>query len=188
MGSRFSHSLVPIAPCPIPYEVSMFHEMTVVGFTLDSLAHRPVVILKDAQDYNTVPLWLNTADAVAMAAELVGRDLSDHQNRQDLFTALLGSLGMKARQVVIEGVRDGIYRASVRFEQNGEELRVEVRPCEALLASLKYKLPVLVAAAVVEEASRLMGNEEQVVQENDARRFVDFLENLDPATMGKYPM
>jgi uncharacterized protein len=166
----------------------MFHEMTIVGFTLDSLAHRPVVILKDAQDINTVPLWLNAADAVAMAAELVGRDLSDRQNRQDLFTALLGNLGMKARQVVIEGVKDGIYSASVRFERDGEELRVEVRPCEALLASLKYKLPVLVAASVVEEASRLMGSEEHEVHESNARRFVDFLENLDPAMMGKYPM
>ncbi len=165
----------------------MFHEMTIVGFTLDSLAQRPVVILKDAQDRNTVPLWLNTTDAVAMAAELVGRDLSSHPNRRDLLTALLANLGMTARQVVIEGVRDGIYSASVRFLRDGDELRVEVRPSEALLTSLKYKLPVLVAGAVVEQLSRLATGDNEV-QEIEARRFADFLENLDPAVMGKYPM
>ena len=36
----------------------MYHEMTIHGFTLDSLAHRPVVILKDSRDRNTVPIWL----------------------------------------------------------------------------------------------------------------------------------
>jgi hypothetical protein len=30
--------------------------------------------------------------------------------------------------------------------------------------------------------------DETIARENDARRFVDFLENLDPADLGKYPM
>jgi len=30
--------------------------------------------------------------------------------------------------------------------------------------------------------------DEKIARENDARRFIDFLESLDPAELGKYPM
>ncbi|HEX5774038.1 MAG TPA: bifunctional nuclease domain-containing protein [Geomobilimonas sp.] len=166
----------------------MYHEMTIHGFTLDSLAHRPVVILKDSRDRNTVPIWLNANEAVAMAAELVGRDQSSQRNGGDLLGGLLEKLSMQISQVTIEEVQDGIYRASVRFQLDGEEIRVEVRASEALLTSLKYKLPVHVADEVVQQASRLDDGEDEVAQETAARRFADFLENLDPAIMGKYPM
>jgi len=166
----------------------MYHEMTIHGFTLDSLAHRPVVILKDSRDRNTVPIWLNANEAVAMAAELVGRDQASQRNGGDLLGGLLEKLSMQISQVTIEGVQDGIYRASVRFQLDGEEIRVEVRASEALLTSLKYKLPVHVADEVVQQASRLDDGEDEVAQETAARRFADFLENLDPAIMGKYPM
>ncbi|RII27631.1 MAG: hypothetical protein CXR31_05185 [Geobacter sp.] len=166
----------------------MSHEMTIHGFTLDSLAHRPVVILKDSGDRNTVPIWLNANEAVVMAAELVGRDLASQRRGGDLLSCLLETLGMEVYRVAIEAVQDGIYQASVCFRRNGEDIRVEVRPSEALLTSLKYRLPVHVADEVVQQASRLTDGEDESAQETAARRFADFLENLDPALMGKYPM
>jgi uncharacterized protein len=39
----------------------LFCEMKVFGFAVDTLANRPVVILKDASDANTIPLWLSTS-------------------------------------------------------------------------------------------------------------------------------
>jgi hypothetical protein len=41
---------------------------------------------------------------------------------------------------------------------------------------------------VVMRASLLDLKDATSVRENDARRFADFLENLDPDEMGKYPM
>ncbi|MBT0654158.1 bifunctional nuclease family protein [Geomobilimonas luticola] len=166
----------------------MYHEMTIHGFTLDSLAHRPVVILKDSRNRNTVPIWLNSNEAVAMAAEIVGRDLASQRSGGDLLMGLMEKLSMQICQVAIEGVQDGIYRASVRFRLDGEEIRVDVRPSEAFLTSLKYKLPVHVADEVVQQASRLTDGDDEMAQETAASRFADFLENLDPAVMGKYPM
>jgi bifunctional DNase/RNase len=166
----------------------MYHEMTVFGFTLDSIAHRPVVILKDVNDCNTVPIWISAMEAVSIAAELISRDISSQNGRRDLFSLLLEQTGMKVARVAIESLNDGVFKASVGLVLNGEEIKVDVRPCEAMITALKYKLPVMVAEDVVARASLHALSDERLAQENDERRFADLLESLDPADLGKYPM
>jgi hypothetical protein len=46
----------------------------------------------------------------------------------------------------------------------------------------------MLADEVMARASMLAMTDEKIARENDARRFVDFLENLDPSDLGKYPM
>lgn len=166
----------------------MYLEMTVFGFTMDSLAGRPVVILKDARDSNTVPIWLSTSEALSIAAELMLWDSSGRSGRKDLMTLLMENTGTEIGSIVIEGLSDGVFTALVMFMRNGEELPVAVRPCEAIITALKYKMPIRVAEEVLQRASVLAMSDEEVARENNVRRFTEFLENLDPATLGKYPM
>jgi len=165
----------------------MYLEMRVFGFTVDTLANRPVVILKDAGD-NAVPLWLNTGEALSIAAEMILWETTMHSGRKDLLTLLLAHTETEIGSLVIAGVKDGVFSTFVNFVRNGEELPVEVRPCEAIIAALKYKMPILVAEDVLDRASLASISDEEITQESNARRFAEFLENLDPATLGKYPM
>jgi len=166
----------------------MHHEMKVFGFTLDTLAHRPVVILKDAADVNTVPIWISSQEAVSIVAELISRDVSTQNGRDDLLSLLLEKMSMSMARVSIDGLNDGVFSAAVIFHKEGGEVRIDVRPYEALIISLKYRLPVMVADEVMARASMWALSDEAIASENDARRFVDFLESLDPADLGKYPM
>lgn len=166
----------------------MYHKMKVFGFTLDTIAQRPVVILKDAEDLNTVPIWIGSLEAVSIAAELVSCDLSSQNGRGDLLSLLMEKLAMGVTMISIDTLHDGVFTASVTFSREGGDISVSVRPYEALVISLKYKLPVMVADEVMARASMLAMADETIARENDARRFVDFLENLDPADLGKYPM
>lgn len=166
----------------------MYIEMTVFGFTIDSLANRPVVILKDAEDSNTIPLWLTASEALSIAAELILWDTGGRSGRKDLMTLLMAKTETEIGSIVIEGVNDGAFTAHVKFIRNGEEVPVEVRPCEAIIAALKYRLPIMVTEEVLERASVLAMSDKEFAQENNARRFAEFLEKLDPATLGKYPM
>jgi bifunctional DNase/RNase len=166
----------------------MHHKMKVFGFTLDTIAQRPVVILKDAEGNNTVPIWISSLEAASIAAELISCDVSSQSGRGDLLSALLEKMGMSVATISIDNLHDGVFTASVRFSSEGGEIRLDVRPFEALIISLKYKQPVMVADEVMARASMLAMDDETIARENDARRFVDFLENLDPAELGKYPM
>ena len=164
----------------------MLLEMKVFGFALDAIAQMPVIILKDAEEKQAVPVWINASESVAFAAELVGRDISARSGRKDLFTSLIERLGMSVSSIVIESLRDGVFTASVRLASPGsEEMRLEVHVSEAMLLSIKYRLPVMVESEIMSHVSTLDMNEEGFAKENNARRFVDFLDHLDPTTMGK---
>ena len=96
---------------------------------------------------------------------------------------------MSVSRIVIESLESGVFTASVRLAAADEkELRLELHVCEAMLISLKYRLPVMVNSELLAQVATLDMNDEGFAKENNARRFVDFLDQLDPSTMGKYPM
>lgn len=168
---------------------SMYVEMKVFGFALDAIAQMPVIILKDAEEKYAVPVWINATESVSFAAQFVGREMSARNSRKDVFTTLIERLEMKVSGIYVESLRDGVFTASVRLvSRDEEELRLEVHVAEAMLLSLKYHMPVQVNDEVLTQASSLDMNEEGFAKENNARRFVDFLDHMDPAAMGKYPM
>lgn len=164
-------------------------EMKVFGFALDAIAQMPVIILKDADEKHAVPVWINASDSVSFAAEFVGREVSARSGRKDLFTSLLERLGMSVSSIRIDDLQSGVFTASVRLASaDGEQMTLEIHVSEAMLLSLKYRLPVLVNSEILTQVSTLDMNEEGFAKENNARRFVDFLDHLDPSAMGKYPM
>jgi len=167
----------------------MYLEMKVYGFALDAIAQMPVIILKDADEKHAVPVWISTSESVTFAAEFVGREVSFRNGRKDLFTTLIERLGMSIASIVIESLKDGVFTASVRLAApDAEEMRLELHVSEAMLLSLKYRVPVMVNSELLTQVSTLDMSEEGFAQENNARRFIDFLDQLDPTTLGKYPM
>ena len=167
----------------------MYLEMKVYGFALDAIAQMPVIILKDAEEKHAVPVWISTSESVSFAAEFVGREVAARGGRKDVFTSLIDRLGMSVSSIAIESLQNGVFTASVRLAAaDGEEMRLELHVSEAMLLSLKYRLPVMVDRELLTQVSTLDMTEEGFAKENNARRFVDFLDQLDPSTMGKYPM
>ena len=166
----------------------MYLKMNIHGFALDSIAQRPVVLLKDADEANTIPIWINSTDTLYIVAELVRHDAAAKSDRKDLLSALLGHLDAEVEEIVIEDMKDGLFDASVGVSLDGDTVMLPVRISEALVLALKYSLPVMVADHLLQKISKCDGEADERFTDADARRFVDFLENLDPADLGKYPM
>jgi len=164
----------------------MYLKMNIHGFALDSIAQRPVVLLKDGDEANTIPIWINSTDTLYIVAELVRHDAVATSDRKDLLSALLSHLDAAVEEIVIEDVRDGLFDASVGVTVDGATVMLPVRISEALVLALKHSLPVMVAEHLLHKISRC--DSAECFTDADARRFVDFLENLDPADLGKYPM
>lgn len=166
----------------------MYHELTVYGFTMDSIANMPVVILKDAEEKKTLPVWISAKEAVAMATELIGSNVAGESSENDLFGNLLARIGVQLEKILIDDVRDGLLVASAVFSIGSEEICIPAKTVEALSLSLKHQKPILISEELLEKAVVLDAGVSTQNDENNARRFVDFLENLKPEEMGKYPM
>ncbi|HEU0265993.1 MAG TPA: bifunctional nuclease domain-containing protein [Geobacterales bacterium] len=166
----------------------MRHELKVFGFTIDSLARMPVILLRDQDEKQTLPVWVSNDDALGLLVAIVGRDEGE-QGGDDLFSRLLPLLGVTPSHVEIDDVHEGILTTTVVFRRDGEELRLSVRPSEAILFALRYRLRLSVEDEVFVRAARARTiNDETVSFDADARRFVELLERLKPEEMGKFPM
>ena len=165
-----------------------YREMTVHGFTLDSIAQIPLVLLKDGDESVTLPIWISSMEAVTVAAELINRDALAQSGTRDLVTLLLDQLRVTIDRITIEGLSETRFDAYVFFSQDGACIRVKVRSCEALVMALKYSMPIMVAEKVLEQATILDAGDEHCFDDHATGRFVDFLESLDPEDMGKYPI
>lgn len=166
----------------------MFNTMKVHGFTLDSIAQMPIVILKDESEQQTLPLWISAVEAVSMAAELIGRDVFSKTGRNDLLSLLLERLDMTVDRLLIESSPAGSNAATVVFAASDGELEVDVRLTDVLVLAIKYGMPVMVSEEVLERGRVDETADEKGITELDARRFIDFLEKMDPTDMNKYPM
>lgn len=166
----------------------MYHEMKVFGLALDPLTQRPLVILKDLQEQTSVPVWISNMEVVAIAAELISRDIASQSGRVDLLSVMMQEMGIEIKTILMESLNDGTITATINFIKGEEEVRVNVRPSEALIMALKHRFLVKVSDEVVVRASLVDMNDDAVMRESNARRYADFLDNLDPADMGKYPM
>lgn len=166
----------------------MYVEMTVYGFTIDTVSHRPVVLLKDMEGGNTVPLWISLKDGVSIAADLLCRDLANREGRTDFIDSLLKKIGLSLSRITVEMDEGGNIIANVcMVGASGEEL-IDVGLAEALNVALSRKLPLMVSSSLIEWATRYALNDETVLSESNERRYADFLENLETAQMNKLPM
>jgi bifunctional DNase/RNase len=166
----------------------MYIEMKVNGFTLDSIAQMPLVLLKDVNKAHALPIWINTMDAVSIAAELISRDMSAESGCSDLLTKLLSQMRLKIDKISIDDLNDVVFDVSIVFAGEREEIKLSVRPSEAVVMALKYDIPLHVAKHVLSQCSVMPTSDQNVFDGSDERRFVDFLESLDPKDLGKYPM
>ncbi|MBT0663174.1 bifunctional nuclease family protein [Geobacter pelophilus] len=166
----------------------MYVEMTVYGFTIDSVSQRPVVLLKDTEGANTVPLWISLKDGVSIAADLLCRDLANKEGRSDFLDSLLKKLELSLSRVIVDMDDGGDIVAHVCLSASGNEEVVAVGLAEALNVVLSRKLPLMVSSRLIDWATRYALNDEVVLSENNERRYADFLENLDPSQMNKLPI
>lgn len=166
----------------------VYREMTVHGFELDSIAQLPMVLLKDADENNTIPIWISATEAVSIAAELINRDVMAEKGCRDLMTTLFDQLRVGIGEITIEALDGSTFEAYATFSHNGEDVRVKVRPCEAIVIALKYAIPILIAEDIIARAAVMDVIDDDCGSLDVPGRFVDLLEKLDPKDMGKYPM
>ena len=164
-----------------------YHRMMVYGITLDPLAQMPVVFLKDEGEENVASVWISTADAVIMATDLIGRNVAQEAGHRGLIALLLERLGMEVSTLRLDLSPSGGYGATVAFSTGDGELELPVHLTDILILAIRFGHPVMVAEEVVAKG-RSAQAESDAISDQDASRFIDFLEKLDPGQMGKYPM
>lgn len=164
-------------------------EVTVTGLTIDPFTNMPIIILKDAEQKNALPIWIGLIEASAIATELEKIELSRPMTH-DLLRNILGQLEVKVKRVEVTDLKDSTFYAHIYLDKEGESMIIDSRPSDAIAIALRMNAPIFVNKLVMEKSRKIDLTTENLDSEDKAKKekWTEILENLSPDDFGKYKM
>jgi len=161
----------------------MFIQMKVAGIMLDPVSNMPIIILRDLEEKDTLPIWIGVVEASSIAMQLekikIPRPLT-----HDLLKNILEQLQVAVVKIEVTDLRDNTFYALIHLNTPAGALTVDSRPSDAIALALRTESPIFVEEKVLEK-SRTMEKESGFSEENK-EKWREILENLRPEDFGKY--
>lgn len=161
----------------------MTKEMQVVGITIDPSSQSPIVILRNPENGDILPIWVGILEANAIAVGLE-KVKTPRPMTHDLFKSVLDQAGIRIRRIEIVDIRDNTFYAMLHLDSNGKSLLVDSRPSDAIAIAIRAGAPIFVHDVVIEKALR--GEAGGANANRD--KWLELLENMDPEDFSKYKM
>jgi hypothetical protein len=161
--------------------------MTVSGLTIDPFTNSPIMILKDVDSDKAVPIWIGLLEATAIASELENIKFSRPMTH-DLLKIIMETMTIQVTKVEVCDLRDNTYFALIHLNRKGQEVTIDARPSDAIALALRVNAPIYVAEVVIQKARRVDLSAKEAITTEDAKKWTEILEGLDPDDFGKYKM
>ncbi|MGJ5819491.1 bifunctional nuclease family protein [Paludibaculum fermentans] len=158
-------------------------EMKIRGLMMDPVTNMPIVILKDANGGQILPIWVGIYEANAIALE-IEKVSTPRPMTHDLIKNVLLGLETGVRKVVVSELRDDTFYAVIWLEREGEIISIDSRPSDALALALRLDCPIYVEEQVL-KTSKSTANVSDKVTNEELRRW---LEGLNDEDFGRYKM
>lgn len=145
-------------------------ELEVVGVRVELPNSQPIVLLRESGGDRYLPIWIGAAEATAIAYAQQGV-VPPRPLTHDLFRDVLLALGHELREVRIVDVREGVFYATLVFDQG---IEVSSRTSDAIALALRT-------------GTKIMGTDEVLVdegvpvpddQEDEVEKFREFLDHI----------
>ncbi len=114
------------------------------------------IVLKEADGPRAFPILIGFFEAAAIDRRLKGHVLPRPMTH-DLLASVIEGLGGRLTRVVVTDLKHHTFYANLVIERNGEEIRIDSRPSDAIALAVANNTPIYVEEAVLEAASRPLG-------------------------------
>src|SRR6185369_2933007 len=123
--------------------------MDVKALIVDPIANMPVVILRDADEKNFLPIWVGVFEANAIALQMEGIT-TPRPMTHDLLRNIIRQIEGDVVRVVINNLQENTFYAEIHLRVAGRDLTIDSRPSDAIALALRAKAPVFVEESVLE--------------------------------------
>ena len=161
--------------------------MVISGLTVDPITNSPIVILKEVDGDQTLPIWIGLLEATAIASEMEGIKFSRPMTH-DLLKNLMEMVNIEIVKIEVCDLKNNTYYALIHFKQGGKEMTIDARPSDALALSLRVKAPIFVAEEVIKNSTQIDLKAEPEDKTEKGKKWQEILESLNPEDFGKYKM
>jgi uncharacterized protein len=135
--------------------------------SVSDMGAAPTVVL-DAGIDSTIPIYVGLWEAIsisnALNSEMLPRPIT-----HDLIVELFRNFAITLDSLHIDSLEEGVFYAKLILKQGSRTEVMDCRPSDGIAIALRYKAPIMIEEAVVENAS---------VKKDDLPKMVDLKEYL----------
>jgi len=166
----------------------MAKEMEISGLAIDPLSSVPIVILKEVEGSNSVPIWIGLLEASAIATVLEEIEFSRPMTH-DLLKNIMETMDIVIERIVVDDLKDNTYYATIYMIADGRNYEIDSRPSDAIAIALRTQAKIFMEESVIERSRKIdLTKPEDLHSEEAKKKWAEVLENLDPDDFGKYKM
>ena len=157
-------------------------EMELSGIGFDPRNMSPIVLLKDSEERNFLPIWIGMFEAAAITMKLQSFD-PPRPLTHDVLVSIVEKLGAKNTKVIINDIKEDTFYAILELQDKEDNIiKLDVRPSDAIAIAVRTEVPIYGAENVMIEANMVNADKDA----EETKQFKDFVENLNPDDFKKY--
>ena len=120
----------------------MLTQMNIRGLLFDPYSNAYIVILRDEQNSDVLPIWVgkSEANAISFALENV---TPPRPMTHDLMKSILDNVGAKILSAVVSDLNDNTYYAKIHLWYGDSEYAIDSRPSDAIALGVARRSPDL---------------------------------------------
>jgi len=142
-------------------------EVKIRALMMDPNSGTPIIILKDVNSETMLPIWVGAYEANAIALE-IEKIAPPRPMTHDLLRNLIVELGLTVDRVVVTSLRDNTFYAVIEMTaEDGEAMRLDSRPSDAIALALRADCPIFVDAEVIQASRNSVATDEDGESEGE---------------------
>ncbi len=163
----------------------MEREMKIRGLMIDPAANTPIVVLKEVNGDQLLPIWVGPFEANAIAFE-IEKMSPPRPMTHDLLRNLILQMDGRVRRVVVTELRNNTFYAVIELEVAGKMLFLDARPSDAIALALRVDAPIFVHESVLENSTSVIveRQDEETAEKGDDLEF-DWPDEIDESDIGR---
>jgi len=146
-------------------------QVKVQGLVFDPHHNTFIVILREEDNNEVLPIWIGRPEANAIGIAVEGV-FPQRPLTHDLISNIIDKLNAKIISVVLTDLKDSTYYSKIHLCYNDSEVAIDSRPSDAIALALRADAPIFVHDGLVKKQSS-----------EDINKW---LEGLKPEDFGKY--
>ena len=120
----------------------------------DSFTGSPILLLENMENKDEIfPIWIGIAEAEGIIMHQAGIK-TPRPMTYDLVKSIIQSLGANVKYVAVIDKKNNIYIAEIVLEdKEGNEIKVDSRPSDAINIALRFNVPIYLNENVVQSVN-----------------------------------
>jgi bifunctional DNase/RNase len=174
-------------------------EVVVSKLGIDAGTKTYVVVLQEKAGARLLPIWIGQAEAESIVMHMHNMKRA-RPLTHDLCKTIITGLGATLRRVQITRVENNTYYGELLLERDGNAIRVDSRPSDAIAIALRLEAPIFAAEPLLmipddedeesegESFSSSPNLQPDTSSELSAEQLKLYLEQLRPEDFGKFKL